>query len=437
MHKVTRSRGSSARKTHRTSKRIKPGRVDALLPRKRIAALARETQFTQRQYRKVAPMAFMVAVVFGYGVETVRSMSSLQRFFTSITKIEMARSAFQKKFSQRSVAFFRRVFQESLVLHAGRLGTRLGGKLARFRDVCAIDATVIRLHDFLEKKYAATRTNHTKAAAKLHAVLSLSKRTISEMAISAERVGDREFLKTLTWLPGRLLLFDLGYYAHDLFCAINLQGGLFLSRLKDSANPTIVRVRCGIARGQRTKGKKLWEVEFAPGRPVDLDVCFGKGQPSFRLVGVFNPERTCWHLYVTNLPADEFSPAELATIYRLRWEVELLFKQLKGSHRLEEFASAREEVVITLLYAALLALLASRVLASMVEQHDERGARRISLRIVSSYLIQHALMLATALLRGGRGVARHLAELAEVIGLTCRDPNPQRPSVLARLEAGT
>jgi len=296
---------------------------------------------------------------------------------------------------------------------------------------------VIRLHDLLEKKYKATRTNHTKAAAKLHAVLSLSKRTISEMAISAERVGDREFLKTLKWLPGHLLLFDLGYYSHELFCAIHLQGGLFLSRLKDSAKPTIVRVRCGIARGQRAKGKKLWDVEFAQGRPLDLDVCFGKGQPSFRLVGVFNSQLNCWHLYVTNLPPGEFSPEELATMYRLRWEVELLFKQLKGTHRLEEFASIREDVVLTLLYAALLSLLAARLLVCIVEQQDERGARRLSLRIVSTYLAQHALVLAAALLRGGRGVARHLANIAEAIGLTCRDPNPHRPSVFARIGTGT
>jgi putative transposase len=217
VRKTTCSRRPTATSSsrHRATRRRTP-RVDAILPRRRVAQLARSTEFTRRQ-RKVVALAFLLTLVFGYAVETMRSMSAYGRFFTTITKIKLARSAFQKKFSKRSAAFFRAVFREAVVHHAARLGTRLGGKLARFRDVCAIDATVIRLHDVLEKAYPATRTNHTKAAAKLHAVLSLSKRIVSELAISAERVGDRDFLRSsLDWVAGRLLLFDLGYYAHLL-----------------------------------------------------------------------------------------------------------------------------------------------------------------------------------------------------------------------------
>jgi putative transposase len=273
VRKNTRSRRPTAKSSlRRRGTRRCPPRVDAILPRRRVAQLARSTGFTKRQ-RKVVALAFLLALVFGYAVETLRSMSAYGRFFTTLTKIKLARSAFQKKFSKRSVAFFRAIFREAVVHHAARLGTRLGGKLARFRDVCAIDATVIRLHNVLAKAFPATRTNHTKAAAKLHAVLSLSKRLVADLAISAERVSDREFLKSsLDWVAGRLLLFDLGYYAHLLFRAIDGQGGFFLSRLKDSANPTIVAVRCGIARGHKAVGQRLWDIEFAAGRPIDLDV---------------------------------------------------------------------------------------------------------------------------------------------------------------------
>lgn len=437
MRKATRTHAPRSRKSrHPRTTRGKRSRVDALLPRRRVAQLARSTGFTRRQ-RKVLALAFLLALVFGFAVETVRSMGAFQRFFTTITKLQLARSAFQKKFSARSVAFFRAVFIEACAHHALRLGTRLGGKLARFKDVCAIDATVIRLHDLLEKAYAATRTNHTKAAAKLHAVLSFSKRAITDLAITAERVGDREFLKDLDWVAGRLLLFDLGYYAHALFAAIAAKEGFFLSRLKDKVNPTIVAVRRGIARGEKAVGKKLFEINFADGRPVDLDVRFGKreDEPCFRLIGVFNTSANCWHLYVTNLPASDFHPEDLALLYRARWEVELLFKELKGTHRLDEISSARQEVVLTLLYATLLSLLVTRVLARLVEEQDGHGAgaRRLSLRILSSYLIQHAKFLAKAILRGGRSLGSRLNEVADDIGRTCRDPNPQRPSVLARL----
>lgn len=435
MRKPTRSRRSHATPSSRRRRHgSERPRVDAILPRRRVTQLARSTGFTQRK-RKVHPLAFLLTLVYGYAVETKRTMAAYQRFFTTITKIVIARSAFQKKFSEGSVAFFRAVFGEALGRHAARLGTRLGGKLVRFRDVCAIDATVIRLHDLLEKAYAATRTNHTKAAAKLHAVMSLSKRTVTMLAITAERVGDREFLKSLSWVAGRLLLFDLGYYAHDLFAAIDAQKAFFVSRLKDGVDPVIVRVRRGIARGTEAAGKRLFAIDFAPGRPVDMDVRFKDDpkQPTFRVVGVYNAESGNWHLYVTNLPAKQFSPEEIATIYRLRWEVELLFKELKSTHRLEQLTSAREEVVLTLLYASLISLLATRLLARLVEGGDGADERRLSLRILSSYLIQHAAALAKAILRGGRSLGSRLNEVAEDIGRTCRDPNPQRQSVLVSL----
>lgn len=408
--------------------------LDVLLPRRRIATLARSSGFEQRTPRKCSAIAFLVVVVLGYGVEVKRSLSALLRFFKTITGAEMVASAFQKKFSPGAVAFLRAVFIEATLRHATRIGTQIAGKLARFSDVSAIDATVIRLHDFLADKFAACRTNHTKAAAKLHAVLSLSRQVVSRLSITAERVGDRACLDIGDWMRGQLLLFDLGYYSHAIFAALAAQKAFFVSRLKDSANPTIVAVRRGIARGQKAKGKRLFEINFADRRPIDLDVRFAKtaDAPIFRLVGVFNVTRNCWHLYVTNLPPRAFSPAEIGEIYRLRWEIELLFKELKSTCRLEQLPSAREEVVFALLYATLLALLVTRAIAHRAESRNG-GGRRLSIRIVSSYLIQHAGDLAEALLRGGRSLDSRLNRIADAVSRACRDPNPKRPSVRKQL----
>jgi putative transposase len=427
MRKATRRRHPSA------STSI--NQIELLLPRRRISALARASGFERRAARKCSPLAFLVVVVLGYGVEIKRSLSALLRFFKTITGVDMVRSAFQKRFNTGSVAFLRAVFIEATLRHGAHVGRKIGGKLSRFRDVSAIDATVIRLRDFLATRFAACRTNHTKAAAKLHTVLSLSRQVVARVAITSERVGDRACLDIGAWMRGQLLLFDLGYYAHGIFAAIAAEQAFFVSRLKDSANPTIVAIRRGIARGQKAKGKRLWDVDFAEGRPIDLDVRLGDrpDAPIFRLVGVFNTQRHCWHLYVTNLPSRRFSPEEVAEIYRLRWEIELLFKELKSTCRLEQLSSAREEVVLTLLYATLLSLLVTRAIARRAETLDHAPMAALSIRIVSSYLIQHARALAEMLLRGGRSLDSRLNQVALAVLRACRDPNPQRPSVRSRL----
>jgi len=94
----------------------------------------------------------------------------------------------------------------------------------------------------------------------------------------------------------------------------------------------------------------------------------------FRVVGVRNEDADDYHLYVTNLSREEFFPADLAQIYRCRWEVELLFRELKTQYDLDEFDTSNEDVVKILLYAALLSLLVSRELLELVTEQAGDGS---------------------------------------------------------------
>ncbi len=58
-------------------------------------------------------------------------------------------------------------------------------------------------------------------------------------------------------------------------------------------------------------------------------------------------------------------------IYRFRWEVELLFRELKPRYNLYEFDTSKTYIVEILLYPALLSLLVSHnLLALVTEQTD-------------------------------------------------------------------
>jgi hypothetical protein len=65
---------------------------------------------------------------------------------------------------------------------------------------------------------------------------------------------------------------------------------------------------------------------------------------------------------VTNLPPDAWRTAEVLALYRVRWQVELAFKRLKGIWRLGDLRARTAEVAQVYLLATLLAaLLADRV----------------------------------------------------------------------------
>lgn len=50
--------------------------------------------------------------------------------------------------------------------------------------------------------------------------------------MTSERVQDLPVLRASSWVAGRLLLFDLGYFRQRLSDAMERQGGYFLTRLK-------------------------------------------------------------------------------------------------------------------------------------------------------------------------------------------------------------
>ena len=76
---------------------------------------------------------------------------------------------------------------------------------------------------------------------------------------------------------------------------------------------------------------------------------------------------------MTNLTRKGFFPADLAQIYRCRWEVESLFRELKTQYELDEFDTSDGHVVKILLYAALLSLLLSRDLLDQVTEQPGDG----------------------------------------------------------------
>ena len=85
-----------------------------------------------------------------------------------------------------------------------------------------------------------------------------------------------------------------------------------------------------------------------------------------RVVGVRDEDADDYHLYITNLPREEFLPSDLATPYRCRWEVEMLLRGLKTQYELDVFDTSDPDVMKILLYAALLSLLVSRDLSDLV-----------------------------------------------------------------------
>ena len=111
--------------------------------------------------------------MLGFGAGSEKSLASLRRCYALHAGVTLAPSAFYDRFTPALAQWLQRILLEVLQKSAGP-SRALKGRLSAFIDLMAIDGTVVRLHDLLEGAYAACRTNHTKAAAKLTVVMSVT-----------------------------------------------------------------------------------------------------------------------------------------------------------------------------------------------------------------------------------------------------------------------
>ncbi|ELY73849.1 transposase (ISH8) [Natrinema pellirubrum DSM 15624] len=313
--------------------------------------------------RKLQIPAFVWAFVFGFAAGESRTLAGFRRCYNSTADETISPGGFYQRLTPTLAEYLRDLVEHGLDEVA--VPNAVDADLDRFRDVMIADGTVLRLHEFLSDQFEAR--HEEQAGAKLHLLHNATEQTIERLDTANEKTHDSTLFKTGPWLENRLLLFDLAYFKYRRFALIDENDGYFVSRLKQNANPLITgELREWRGRAIPLEGKQLRAVLNDLDRKyidVEVEVEFKRGPYNgtqsldtkrFRVVGVHNEDADDYHLYITNLARKEFFPADLAEIYRCRWEVELLFRELKTQYELDEFDTSDEHVVRILLYAALL-----------------------------------------------------------------------------------
>jgi len=347
--------------------------MSSVFTQEEVNSLSRRYGFIKRS-RKISAWAFVLTLVLGFSSERKRSISSLRRAYSSLTGTAVVPSTFYDRFSASLVRLLKELVKRALLAHREPSET-LKGMWEDFADVVMMDATVFRLHDLLRPVFKGSGRGSLKAAAKLHVVMSAVGTGPRSVLITGETTHESRKLVVGPWVANRLLLFDLGYFRYGLFDRITHHGGYFISRVKKSSNPRIVKLHTPVrGRAIDVVGKRLLEVLPTLKRQildVEVELEFSRrprnghrsqGRRQVRLVAVHNEDAGDYHLYFTNIGGQALTPRQIAMSYSCRWSIELLFREMKQHYRLSEMTSSNRHVVEALLYAAILTLVVSRTL---------------------------------------------------------------------------
>ena len=387
---------------------------------------AAKVGYVQRN-RKIDPVTFFWVVVLGFGVGVQRTLASLRRAYETASAETLVPSSFYDRFNKGLIVFLKECLAHGIADLASHASLTLSDKLKGFKDLIVADGTIIRLHDKLAEQFPGARG---KAELKIHTAIGITGNTKS-IAIYSGKTADIKTMRIGSWVKDNILLFDLGYFKYELFSKIRRNNGYFVSRLKQSANPTIVSVlRAHRGNTIDLAGKKLKDILPRLKREVidvEVEVSF-KGRASkakktekdgtfevyhpkggtpmvketFRLVGVLNEESKTYHLYLANITPEQLSAEDVALLYRARWSIELVFKELKRLYQLDVISSGAPVVVESLVLVAMLTLVVShRLLNHMRMLAPEKSARFTPLRWAESFYAIAPVMMGRVLKAAG------------------------------------
>jgi putative transposase len=405
--------------------------LTSLISPQRIRQLAQEVGAVKRR-RKIDVVALVFSLALGFSGGNRRNLAGLRRAYERATRVMLVPSSFYKRLTEALARLMACLVKEVLDRVAKRF--RRLARFHRLRHVLVADGMLIRLHEGLAQHFRPVWTNYMKAAAKLHMVMTVLGRGAHSFQLTHGSRQDVRVLRVGEWLRGRLLIFDLAYYKFALFQQITEHGGYFLSRLKK-------RSRLCILRGEYA-GKTITEVASRlTDTLVDFDVDIpaeGKYWRSRvlpgRVVGQWNDDAKRYHFYLTNMPRQRLESRDVAALYAARWEIELLFRELKVHHRLEQLPTRKRHVAECLIYAALLGVLLSRELRYRLVGADRR--QRCPFDRWAVLFAQLALDVLDLLC--GPPAARPAIEerLALLLFHEAPDPNRNRPPLAIRAQLG-
>lgn len=258
----------------------------------------------------------------------------------------LARATLADANSRRQPQAFADVFK-MLSADADRALRREGAEMVRL-----IDSTPVPLGD----AFACRVSNGRIKGAKLHLVYEPGTDRPCEIDVTPANVNDIDIGKRTVIVPGMTYVFDKAYLSYGWWSELHAAGAVFVTRQKDNARYETIRKRALAAEQKQGDGFAVIddaEIKLIYRRNGHLDL-------PVRRIRVKREGGSRITLITNDFNR---SAAEIAKLYKTRWQIELLFRWIKQHLNLKTFLGRSENAVKIQLYAAMIAYLLLRLAA--------------------------------------------------------------------------
>lgn len=327
------------------------GKLRKVFSEKQLLSLAIEAGFIQRT-SKVTATDFIRALLFDHLQYT---LPSLQQHALSIFQENgktISKQAVNKRFNDNALLFIQKLFE--LLLNRQLSENHLPSQLSNhFKAIKVMDSTEFKLPDSFTVDFPGYSLNSTPACAAIQLEYDVLSRKILCLSIGSARESDKTVAdhRMHHIEKGDLILRDLGYYSTDSYLKIEDQNAFYISRLKAQ-----VGIYQKTAEGfkaldwssilQKIKnGKKdhfdewvyIGKKQKHPVRLMAWELQENEQQKRLKkkkdIKGFIAKEDVIWsklNVLITNIDAAVIDADQAYKLYKIRWQIELMFKIWKS-----------------------------------------------------------------------------------------------------------
>ena len=353
------------------------GQLISLIP-PFIIDIAVKNHNSDRYIKRFTTLEHLVTMLFCVGSNS----TSLREVCTNLLGLEgklkhiklkhpPKKSTLSDANKRRSATVFEQIYYDLLAhykpsLSDSRFRERFG------KELSIIDSTTIFLFKDILKCVGRKPINgKNKGGIKVHLQIRADYNLPTLVKFTDATVHDSNFIQHVSFNQDTIYCFDKGYVDYELFERFNKEQIPFVTRIKDNAK-FISQEEYSL--DNCTDNAVLKDEQIA------LDIrengIIVRQLPLRRIAYWSEQHHKCYE-FITNIY--DLQPEQIAQIYRQRWKIELLHKQLKQNFPLNYFLGDNENAIIIQIWCTLIYNLLITIIQRKVEKKKWAFANLCSL----------------------------------------------------------
>jgi hypothetical protein len=229
------------------------------------------------------------------------------------------------------------------------------------KQVKIVDSSTISLFkDILKCVGRKAKTGKSKGGVKVHTVINADETVPNLVWFTAASKHDHQFLKKLICDDNTIYVFDKGYNDYKAFEHFTKNNTGFVTRIKDNAVYKNIK--------ENEVGESIHSGVLED-KFITLDVKNGEetNKLTLRKIVFYDRVNKREIEFLTNLM--EIRPDMIAALYKIRWQIETVFKQLKQNFPLKYFLGDNENAIKIQIYCVLIV----NLLLSVIKKNLKRS----------------------------------------------------------------